>query len=323
MNRRTYLRALAIATAWPASIAWGQAFPTRPIRMIVGFPPGGPNDIVARTVSDKLATVLGQPVIVDNRPGAGGNIGSDATAKAPPDGYTLLLGSTGPQAINPVLYTNLPYDAQRDLTPVSLVAIVPNALVVNPNVPVTTVAELIAYAKKRSEPLRYGSGGNGTTLHLSAELFKSMAKVDMLHVPYKGTAPAISDLVGGQTDLMFAAISSVLPLVKAGKLRMIALTTARRTPSLPDIPTIAESGLPGYEVAPWYGVFTTGGTPAPVVQRLSDAVHEVVALPAVREALEKQGSEPATNTPEAFRALLQAEIEKWARVVKDSNITLN
>ncbi len=323
MNRRMYLRALAIATAWPASIAWGQSFPTRPVRMIVGFPPGGPNDIVARTVSDKLGAVLGQPVIVDNRPGAGGNIGSDATAKAAPDGYTLLLGSTGPQAINPVLYANLPYDVLRDLAPVSLVAIVPNALVVNPQVPATTVSELIAYAKKRPEGLRYGSGGNGTTLHLSAELFKSMAKIDMLHVPYKGTAPAISDLVGGQTDLMFAAVSSVLPLVKAGKLRMIALTTSRRTPSLPDVPTIAESGLPGYEVAPWYGVFTTGGTPPAVVQRLNDAVREVVALPAVQEALDKQGSEPATNTPEAFRTLLKAEIDKWARVVKEGNITLN
>jgi len=318
-----YLHALALATAWPASIAWGQSFPTRPVRMIVGFPPGGPNDIVARTISDKLGTVLGQPVVVDNRPGAGGNIGSDATAKAAPDGYTLLLGSTGPQAINPVLYANLPYDVLRDLAPVSLVAIVPNALVVNPQVPATTVAELIAYAKKRPEGLRYGSGGNGTTLHLSAELFKSMAKVEMLHVPYKGTAPAISDLVGGQTDLMFAAVSSVLPLVKAGKLRMIALTTARRTPSLPDVPTIAESGLPGYEVAPWYGVFTTGGTPPAVVQRLNDAIREVVALPAVQEAIDKQGSEPATNTPEAFRELLKAEIEKWRRVVKDGNITLN
>ncbi|MCC6868198.1 MAG: tripartite tricarboxylate transporter substrate binding protein [Burkholderiales bacterium] len=323
MNRRMYLHALALATAWPASIAWGQSFPTRPVRMIVGFPPGGPNDIVARTISDKLGTVLGQPVVVDNRPGAGGNIGSDATAKAAPDGYTLLLGSTGPQAINPVLYANLPYDVLRDLAPVSLVAIVPNALVVNPQVPATTVAELIAYAKKRPEGLRYGSGGNGTTLHLSAELFKSMAKVEMLHVPYKGTAPAISDLVGGQTDLMFAAVSSVLPLVKAGKLRMIALTTARRTPSLPDVPTIAESGLPGYEVAPWYGVFTTGGTPPAVVQRLNDAIREVVALPAVQEAIDKQGSEPATNTPEAFRELLKAEIEKWRRVVKDGNITLN
>lgn len=325
MNRRLHLLAVAFAAGLStlATSAWADSYPSKPVRMIVGFPPGGPNDIVARVVSEKLEGWLGQPVIVDNRPGAGGNIGTEITARAEPDGYTLLMGSTGPQAINPAVYPRLSFDVLRDLAPVSLVAQVPSVLVVNPQVPARTVSELISFGKQQPGGLRYGSGGYGTTLHLSGELFKSLAGIEMLHVPYKGTAPAISDLAGGQTHVMFAALPSVMPLVRAGKLRVIAVTTRERSQALPDVPTIAESGLPGYEMAPWFGVFATAGTPKPVINRLSQAIHKVVAMPAVKEALEKQGAEPITNNPEEFSALLRTEIAKWSKIVKEANITIN
>ncbi len=323
MIRRLHLLALGLVAALLVPAAWAQTYPTKPVRMVVGFPPGGPNDIVARAVAESLGSVLGQPVVVENRPGAGGNIGTEVTAKAEPDGYTLLMGSTGPQAMNPAVYARLPFDVLRDLAPVSMVAMVPSALVVNPQLPARSVTELIAYGKQRPNALQYGSGGYGTTLHLSGELFKSLAGIDMLHVPYKGTAPAVADLAGGQIQLMFAAVPSVMPMVKAGKLRVLAVTTRQRSQALPDVPTIAESGLPDYEMAPWFGVFTTAGTPQPVVQRLSEAIHQVVAMPAVREALQKQGAEPLTNTPQEFAVLLRAEIDKWSRIVKAAKITID
>lgn len=324
MIRRLHLLALGLFVALSlVPIARAQTYPTKPIRMVVGFPPGGPNDIVARAVAENLGSVLGQPVVVENRPGAGGNIGTEVTARAEPDGYTLLMGSTGPQAMNPAVYARLPFDVLRDLAPVSMVAMVPSALVVNPQLPIRTVAELIAYGKQHPDALKYGSGGYGTTLHLSGELFKSLAGVDMLHIPYKGTAPALADLVGGQIQLMFAAVPSVMPMVKAGKLRVLAVTTRQRSQALPDVPTVAESGVPDYEMAPWFGVFTTAGTPQPVVQRLSEAIHQVVAMPAVRDALQKQGAEPLTNTPQEFAAMLRAEIDKWSRIVKAAKITID
>ena len=324
MIRRLHLLVLGLFVALSlVPIARAQTYPTKPIRMVVGFPPGGPNDIVARAVAENLGSVLGQPVVVENRPGAGGNIGTEVTARAEPDGYTLLMGSTGPQAMNPAVYARLPFDVLRDLAPVSMVAMVPSALVVNPQLPIRTVAELIAYGKQHPDALKYGSGGYGTTLHLSGELFKSLAGVDMLHIPYKGTAPALADLVGGQIQLMFAAVPSVMPMVKAGKLRVLAVTTRQRSQALPDVPTVAESGVPDYEMAPWFGVFTTAGTPQPVVQRLSEAIHQVVAMPAVRDALQKQGAEPLTNTPQEFAAMLRAEIDKWSRIVKAAKITID
>ncbi len=323
MNRRLCRLALGLVACLFGAGAWAQAYPSKPLRMIVGFPPGGPSDIVARAVADSLGTVLGQPVVVENRPGAGGNIGTELVTKAQPDGHTLLMGSVGPQAINPAIYTHLPFDMLRDLAPITLVAMVPSVLVVNPGVPARTVAELIAYAKRPGETLRYASGGYGTSPHLAGELFKSMAKIDLLHVPYKGASPALADLVGGQTHLMFQALPAVMPMVKADRLRIVALTTRKRLAALPDVPTIAESGLPGYDVEPWFGVLTTAGTPPAVIQRLNEAIRQVVAMPAVQQAFEKQGAETVTNSPEEFGAMLRAEIEKWSRIVKEAKIKLD
>ena len=304
-------------------LAGAQAFPARSLRMVVGFPPGGPNDIAARVVSQKLGELLGDKVVIENRPGAAGNIGSELVARAAPDGHTLLMGSAGPQAINPALYPNLPFDMLRDLAPVSLVAQIPSGLVVNPAVPASSVAELIALAKKQPGKLHYGSGGAGTTLHLSGALFAMAAGVQLTHVPYKGTAPAITDVAGGQVEMIFAAIPSVLPLVNAGKLRLLAVTTRARSQAAPGVPTVAEAGLADYEVTPWFGVFTTGGTPRGVVRRLSDEVRKAVASSEVRESFAKQGLEASTSTPEEFEAMLRAEIAKWSQVVKATGVTVN
>lgn len=322
MDRRDCLIALATAPLLvTTSRVYGQAFPSRPLHMIVAFPPGGPNDIVGRIVAQKLGDALGQSVVVENRPGASGNIGTELVARAAPDGYTLLLGSAGPQAINPALYKNLPFDVLRDLVPIALVAQVPSALVVNPSLPVRNVAELIALAKQQPGKLNFGSSGAGSTLHLSGELFALSAGIKLVHVPYKGTAPATADVAGGQIEMIFAAIPSVLPLVKAGKLRMLAVTTRTRSPTVPDIPTMAEAGLPDFEVTPWFGVFGTAGTPKPVVQRLNEEVRKLVARPDVQEALAKQGAEAMSGTSEEFEAMLKAEMAKWARVVKEAGIT--
>lgn len=322
MDRRDFLSALAtVPVLMSASRAYGQAFPSRPLHMIVGFPPAGPNDIVARIVAQKLGDALGQTVVVENRPGAAGNIGTELVARAAPDGYTLLMGSAGPQAINPAVYKNLPFDVLRDLVPIALVAQVPSALVVNASLPVRSVPELIELAKQQPGKLNFGSSGSGSTLQLSAELFALSAGIKLVHVPYKGTAPAVADVAGGQTEMIFAAIPSVLPLVKAGKLRMLAVTTRNRSAAVPDVPTIAEAGLPGFEVTPWFGVFGTAGTPRPIVQRLNVEIRKVVDRPDVQEALGKQGAEAMSGTPEEFEAMLKAEMSKWARVVKEVGIT--
>lgn len=323
MDRRSCLTSLASAAlvASTRSLA-GEPYPDRSVRMVVGFTPGGPNDIVARIVAKELTTVLGQSVVVENRPGAGGNIGTELVAKAAPDGYTLLMGSTGPQAINPAVYRGLPFDVLRDLAPVSLVAQLPNALVVNPDVPARTVAELIELARKQSGQLRYGSSGYGTTLHLCGELFASLADVDMVHVPYRGTAPAIADVASGQIQLIFAALPAVLPMVQAKRLRLLAVTTTARSPAVPDVPTVAESGLAGFEMTPWFGVFTTAGTPKPVVQRLNSEIRKILASPSVSGALAGQGATPLGSSAEDFSDLLRAEIDKWSKVVKERAITV-
>ena len=317
------LRLVALALAAFASLAHAQSFPSKPLRMVVGFPPGGPNDIVARVVSQKLGDLLGEKVVIENRPGAAGNIGSELVARAPADGHTLLMGSAGPQAINPALYPNLPFDMLRDLAPVSLVAQIPSGLVVNPAVPANSVADLVALAKKQPGKRHYGSGGSGTTLHLSGALFAMAAGVQLTHVPYKGTAPAITDVAGGQVEMIFAALPSVLPLVNSGKLRLLAVTTRARSPAVPNTPTVAEAGLPDYEVTPWFGVFATGGVPKPVVRRLNEEIRKAVASPEVRESFAKQGLEASTNSPEEFEAMLRAEIAKWSRVVKETGVTVN
>jgi tripartite-type tricarboxylate transporter receptor subunit TctC len=310
--------ALGVLLACVAPGAIAQAYPNHVIRLVVPFPAGGTTDILARAAAQKLTESLGQPVVVDNRPGAGGNIGADLVAKSTPDGYTLLMGTVGTHAINPSLYAKMPYDHVKDFVPVVLVAGVPNVLVVNPSLPVNSVADLIKLAKSKPGAINFASSGSGTSIHLSGELFKTMAGVDMTHVPYKGSAPALSDLIGGQVQLMFDNLPSALPQIKAGKLRAIAVTSLNRAPVLPDVPTIAESGLPGFEASSWFGVLAPAGTPAPVVAKLNAEVNKWLQSPEAREQLLAQGAVAAGGTPEQFAAHIRAETEKWAKVVKAS-----
>src|ERR1700681_275677 len=274
MIRRSLRAVLLAFMAWSASGALAQAYPTRSIRLVVPFPPAGTTDILAREVAQRLSVSLGQSVIIDNRPGAAGNIGSDLVAKSAPDGYTLLMGTVGTHAINPSLYARMPYDHVKDFVPIVLVAGVPNVLEVTPSLPVNSVADLIKLAKEKPGQLNFASSGSGTSIHLSGELFKTMAGVDMVHVPYKGSAPALIDLMGGQVQLMFDNLPSSLAQIKAGKLRAIAVTSAQRAPALPNVPTIAESGLPGFEASSWFGLLAPAGTPAAVVARINADVNQ-------------------------------------------------
>jgi tripartite-type tricarboxylate transporter receptor subunit TctC len=283
----------------------------------VPFPPGGATDAAARLVAVKMGEHWGQPVVVDNRAGAGGNVGSDLVAKAAPDGYTLVMGVTGSHAINTSLYSRMPYDPVADFIAISQVAVVPNVLVVHPSVPAKNLAELVALAKKEPGKLNYASLGNGTAAHLGMEMLKSEAGVDIAHVPYKGSAPAVSDLLAGQVQMMVDGLPSALPHVKAGKLRAIALTSLRRAPSLPDLPTIAET-YPGFYADAWSGLFAPKGTPQPVVDKLSAEVERILKLPEVREKLTALGAEPVGSTQAEFTAHVKREIEKWAKVVKTS-----
>jgi tripartite-type tricarboxylate transporter receptor subunit TctC len=298
--------------------ALGQGYPNRTIRLVVPFPAGGTTDILARAAAQKLTESLGQPVVVDNRPGAAGNIGSDIVAKSAPDGYTLLMGTVGTHAINPSLYSKMPYDHVKDFVPVVLVASVPNVLVVNPSLPVKSVGDLIKLAKAKPGEINFASSGSGTSIHLSGELFKTMAHVDMTHIPYKGSAPALTDLIGGQVQIMFDNLPSSLAQIKAGKLRAIAVTSQKRAPALPDVPTIAESGLPGFEATSWFGVLAPAGTPFPVVARINSEINKWLQTPEAREQLLAQGAAAAGGTPESFAAHIRAETDKWAKVVKES-----
>src|ERR1700686_270905 len=301
-----------------ATLASAQGYPTRPIRLVVPFPAGGTTDILARAAAQKLSTSLGQPVVIDNRPGAGGNIGSDLVAKSAPDGNKLLIGTVGTHAINPSLYSKMPYDHVKDFTPVILVAGVPNVLEVTPSLPVNSVADLIKLAKEKPGEINFASSGSGTSIHLSGELFKTMAGVDMTHVPYKGSAPALTDLMGGQVQVMFDNLPSALPQIKSGRLRAIAVTSLKRAPVLPDIPTINESGLPGFEASSWFGVLAPAGTPVAIVARINTEVNKWLQSPDAREKLLGQGAEAAGGSPEQFANHIRAESEKWAKVVKAS-----
>jgi tripartite-type tricarboxylate transporter receptor subunit TctC len=301
-----------------AATAGAQVYPTKPIRLVVPFPPGGTTDILAREVGQRLSLSLGQSVVVDNRPGAAGNIGSELVAKSAPDGYTLLMATVGTHAINPSLYAKLPYDHVKDFAPVILVASVPNVLEVTPSLPVYSVADLIKLAKEKPGQINFASSGSGTSIHLSGELFKTMAGVDMTHVPYKGSAPALADLIGGQVQVMFDNLPSSLPQIKAGKLRAIAVTSAERAPALPNVPTIAESGLPGFEATSWFGLVAPAGTPPAIVVRINTDVNQWLQSSEAKEKLLAQGAVAAGGTPEQFAAYIHAETEKWARVVKAS-----
>ena len=321
MIRKTFSRWLAAAALLPlllvtAAQAQTAVWPTKPVKIVVTFPPGGAPDTLARLLADKWSQALGQPVTVDNKPGAGGNIGADFVAKSAPDGTTLVVGTVGTHAINPSLYTTMPYNNVRDFTPVTFLASTPNMLVVNNSVPAKNVKELIELARK--QPLTFGSSGSGTSIHLSGELFNTLAGVKMQHIPYKGRAQAVPDLLGGRITMIFDNMPSALPLVKAGEIRAIAVTSATRSAAAPNIPTLAESGLPQFEATSWFALLGPAGMPRDVQLRINAETARVLALPDVKEKLATLGLDPAPGTPEALAGLIQAETAKWARVVKES-----
>jgi tripartite-type tricarboxylate transporter receptor subunit TctC len=307
-----------LITLAPAVLA--QTLPAKTIRIVVGFAPGGANDILARVIAQRFGESLGQTVIVDNRPGGTGIIASEIVAKSAPDGHTLLLGSTGAQAILPTLQPKLPYDPVKDLLPVSMVGVAGTVLAVNPKLPVHSVRELVALAKAQPGKLSFASSGNGSQQHLGGELFKLLAGVDMLHVPYKGNAPALADVVSGQVDMMFSASAPALPLAKAGKLRIIGVSRPGPLAALAGAPTIAESGVPGYEVLTWYGVFVSGGTPPPIAERLAAELRKAIHHPQSLEQFAAQGIEPETDSPAEFRRFVNDEIAKWAKVIKAAGV---
>ena len=301
-----------------AAIASAQAWPSKPVKYIVPFAPGGTTDILARTIGEKLSVALGQPVVIENRPGAGGGVGAEFTAKSPPDGYTIMGGTISTHAINASLYSNLPYDPVKDFTAITLIARVPNMLVVNPDIPARNVSELIALLKANPNKYSFASSGNGTSQHLSGELFKSMAGVEMQHIPYKGSPPALQDVMGGQVAMTFDNITTAWTLAKSGKLRALAVTTAKRSSVAPDVPTLAESGLPGFEIGSWQGVFAPAGVPPEIVRRLNTEIVKILNTPEVKEKLAALGAEVVANSSEDFTTLVKSEVLKWSDVVKKS-----
>jgi tripartite-type tricarboxylate transporter receptor subunit TctC len=320
-SRRALLGALTGALAMGslpyASRARAQAYPAKPIRLVVPYPPGGPTDVLARIVAAKLPDVLGQQVVLDNKPGASGMIGAEQVAKSAPDGYTLLSNASI-HVINPSLYPKANFDAINDFAPVTQLASVPLILVVNSELPVRSVKDLIAYAKANPGKLNFGSSGNAAAPHLAGESFKIMTGAPMQHVPYKGSAPALTDLIGGQVQLMFDSMPSAMPHVKAGKIRPLAVTTAQRVAAVPDLPTVAEAGVPGYDISTWYGVWAPKGTPREIVERLHAEIAKVLKLPDTRERYAGLGADPVGSTPDEFAAYCRSELAKWAKVVKES-----
>jgi tripartite-type tricarboxylate transporter receptor subunit TctC len=312
---------LVAACALYAGAAAAQTYPSKPVRMIVAFPPGGATDIVARIVSQKLSEMWGQQVFVDNRGGAAGTIGTDLMAKSSPDGYNLFMGTMGNLTANTVLYHNLPFDVERDLAPVTLVVKVHFVMVAYPAFPPKTVQELIALAKAKPGEINYASSGAGGAPHLGGELFKSMAGVNLTHVPYKGSGPSFADLLGGQVSLTIDSLAQALPYIKAGRLRALAVTGAKRASMLPDVPTVAESGVPGYELTNWFGLVTRAGTPREIINRVNADVVKVLQMPDVRERLLGMALDPVGDTPEQFGAYMKSETAKWARVIKEAGIT--
>jgi tripartite-type tricarboxylate transporter receptor subunit TctC len=329
----TFRRLLSAATAavcvLAGATAHAQTYPSKPVTLIVPFAAGGTTDILARAVAYELTKAMGQSVIVDNRPGAGGNIGAQFVSRAAPDGYTLLMGTVGTHGINHALYPKLPYDPIKDFAPVTEVAAVPNVLVVNTSFAeknkITDVKSFVSYAKANPGKLNMASAGNGTSIHLSGELFKTQSHTFMVHVPYRGSSPAITDLIGGQADLMFDNLPSSMQYIKAGKLRALAVTGSKRSPSLPQVPTIAQSGgdLANYDATSWFGILAPAGTPKDIVNKLHQEIAKALATPAMKEKLLAQGAEPVGNTPEQFAAYIQSETAKWAKVVKDSGAKLD
>jgi tripartite-type tricarboxylate transporter receptor subunit TctC len=308
---------LLTATTLLATAANAQ-FPNKPIKIVVPFTAGGTTDILARAVGAELQKALGQPVVIENRAGAGGNIGADVVAKSSPDGYTLLMGTVGTHGINVTLYPKMPYDAVKDFAPVSLVAGVPNVLVAAPSFAPNSVKELIDVAKKEPNKLTFASSGSGTSIHLSAELFKLLANVQLTHVPYKGSAAALPDVMSGQVNVMFDNAPSVIQHIRGGKLKALAVTSATRSPALPGVPTIAEAGLPGYEASSWFGVLAPARTPKEIVDKLSETIAKALQTPEMKERLSAQGADAVGSNPDQFAMHIKAEIDKWSKVVKAS-----
>ena len=298
-------------------------WPSKPIKWVVPFPPGGAMDVIARTLGEKAGRTLGQPFVIENRPGAGGNIGADAVAKSPADGYTIMITSIG-MATNKALYPRLSYDPVKDFAPISLLAIVPNVLVVNTaKTTDKSVADVIVHAKRDPGKLTYASAGNGTSIHLAGEVFASMAGLNLLHVPYKGSGPAVTDMLGGQVDLMFDSITSARPHIQAGKLRALGVTSAKRSATLPDVPTIAEAGVPGYEVSPWFAVFAPAGTPAAIVNKINAALIDAMKQPDTVAKFETIGAEPIGTTPQQLATHLDKELARWGALIKERNIRMD
>ena len=315
-------RAVTAVLLCLAGLAQAQPYPVKPIHFIVPFPPGGGNDTVARAIAQQLGPDLGQPVVIDNRPGAGGSVGAELAAKSPPDGYTLFLAGVGSHAVNPNLHARLAYDPVRDFTPITLVATAPSVLVVNPAVPACTVAEFTAYARANPGKLNYASNGNGSAAQLAAAMYESMANVRMVHVPYKGIAPALTDLLSGEVQLMFGTVVALVPHIQAGKLRALAVTSRQRSALLPEVPSLAESGLPDYEAGSWYGVMAPAGTPREIVERLHGAIARALKQPDVAQRLAAEGAIVIGSTPAEFGAHIKAELARVGNVVRGAGIRI-
>jgi tripartite-type tricarboxylate transporter receptor subunit TctC len=307
-----------VLAATPVHDAAAQAFPSKPVKLVIPFPPGGSLDNIGRLIAQKLSETWGQQVVIENKPGAGGNIGADLVAKSPADGYAVVMGALSTHAVNPNLYAKMPYDAAKDFAPISLVAITPNVLIVNAAMPVTSVKEMIAYAKANPGRTNFGSGSNGSAGHLAGELFKLETGTDVAHIPYKGGAPALQALLAGDTQFMFDNLANAMAQVKGGKVRAIAVTTAQRSKLAPDLPTMAEAGMPGFDISTWFGLLAPAGTPPDVIAKWNADVVKVLNSPDVREKMLAQGAEPSPQTPAEFASFIAREREKYARIVKAS-----
>ena len=322
MFKRVLVLLAALASLFPAVPASAAEYPTRPVTLIVAFTPGGPSDVIARIIGRRIGEMLGQPFVIDNRPGAGGNIAAEAVANAAPDGHTLLMGNNSILATNASLYKKINYDPERDFIPIGLIGTQANILVVNPSVPASSMAELIALAKQKPRQLNYASSGHGAAAHLAGELFRSEAKVDIVHVAYKGAAPALQDVVAGHVQMMFATAASVVGLIKDGKVRPLAVTTSKRTALMPDLPTVAELGIPGFDATTWHGLVAPAGTSKEIIGALHHAMTTALNDPAVRKSLVDLGVDIVGSSPREFEAYIQSEIPKWAAVIKASGARL-
>jgi tripartite-type tricarboxylate transporter receptor subunit TctC len=321
MLKKVLLASMLIAQAFTA--AANDTYPAKPIKFVVPYPPGGPTDAMARLIQGPLQAKLNTPVIIDNRGGAGGNLGSDHVAKSPADGYTILLAASGPMAVNKTLYKSIPFDAEKDFAPIIQISAFPLVLEVHPSIPVTNLKEFLALAKERPAELSFASAGNGTPQHLAGELFNSTIGMKLQHIPYKGAGPALNDLVGGHVKVMFDILGSSVQYIKTGKLRAIAVTTEKRSPTLPDVPTMAEAGLPGYSISGWHGIVAPAATPKPIISKLNQAINEIFADPAFKKRWEELGTPIVGGTPEAFGALMRSESSKLGKLVKDAGVTVD